>query len=103
MTVGGPFDAGFPAEPGGGLARRWKTLRNGWKDVLARQGRHLHDSGPLVLAGIFAIGIALYFVPPGEPELQPALAMLGLALVSCLALAFWCAGRVGWRWCLRRS
>ena len=89
MTEGGPFDAGFPAEPGGGLARRWKTLRNGWKDVLARQGRHLHDSGPLVLAGIFAIGIALYFVPPGEPELQPALAMLGLALVSCLALAFW--------------
>jgi competence protein ComEC len=49
----------------------------------------LADSSPLVLAGFFALGIALYFVPPTEPQLQPALAVLGLALAGSLGLFFW--------------
>jgi len=42
-----------------------------------------------VLAGFFAVGVALYFVPPAEPQLQPALIVLALALAGSLGLFFW--------------
>lgn len=86
MTEGGPFDAGFPAAPGAGLWRGW--LRT-WQQLWQRQQRHLRDSSPLVLAGFFAVGVTLYFVPPAEPQLQPALIVLALALAGSLGLFFW--------------
>ena len=85
MTEGGPFDAGFPAAPGAGLWRGWLRA---WQQLWQRQQRHLRDSSPLVLAGFFAVGVALYFVPPAEPQLQPALIVLALALAGSLGLFF---------------
>ncbi len=86
MTEGGPFDAGFPAGPTAGLRRGWLRA---WQQLWQRQQQHLADSSPLVLAGFFALGVALYFVPPTEPQLQPALAVLGLALAGSVGLFFW--------------
>ncbi|MGB0482121.1 MAG: ComEC/Rec2 family competence protein, partial [Alphaproteobacteria bacterium] len=42
-----------------------------------------------MLAGFFAVVVALYFVPPAEPQLQPALIVLALALAGSLGLFFW--------------
>ena len=63
MTEGGPFDAGFPTGPGTGRGGGRAGLRRG---AGKRQQRHLRDSSPLVLAGFFAVGVALYFVPPAD-------------------------------------
>ncbi len=97
MTEGGPFDAGFPGASGAGLRRGWLRA---WQQLWQRQQRHLADSSPLVLAGFFALGIALYFVPPTEPHLQPAMAVLGLALVGSVGLFFW-RGWARWLGCYR--
>ncbi|MEC8153936.1 MAG: ComEC/Rec2 family competence protein [Pseudomonadota bacterium] len=42
-----------------------------------------------MLAGCFALGIALYFVPPAEPQLRPTIMVLGLAVTGSFGLFFW--------------
>ena len=88
MTEGAPFDAGFPA-------RARQRRQRDWQDWQARQGRHILDCLPLVLAGFMALGILLFFWSP--IEVPPFAAVMPLTVMG--GLAAWGYGFRRWtRW-----
>lgn len=81
MTVGGPFDAGFPS------SSTPKAGKVGTPNPLNQQIQHLNDALPLALAGVLGLGILAFFMAADEPSLRPAVALCGVS-IALAALLF---------------